>query len=62
VPHSDIGNDPVGAPERAQVFDDVLGIHFILLSMKPTTTPSANAEASVVMGRSEMMSPMRSCS
>ena len=27
MPHPDLGNDPVGAPERTQVLDDVLAVH-----------------------------------
>jgi hypothetical protein len=27
MPQSDIGDDPVGAPQHAQVLDDVLRVH-----------------------------------
>jgi hypothetical protein len=32
MPHPDIGDNPVGAPEHTQVFDDVLGVHLSVSS------------------------------
>ena len=47
LPHADFGDDPVGAPEHPQMFDDVLACsRLVLLNNKPTTTPSAKADAS----------------
>jgi hypothetical protein len=35
----DVGDDPVGAPEHMQVFDDVFGIHLVSPQHEPDDHP-----------------------